>query len=236
VTPYQPVVAMEAAHAAASLTTGAAQEAAAAVANIEEWRVSQAPRPQPHARLSDGITVCLRKRPLSEREAAHVGTADERDHHEFDAVSVSNPSVFFHELEYGDKCVSRLTRTGGVAGRKYDFHHSFSEHDDNEEIYQTVVGDLVPFVIKGGVATCVAYGQTGAGKTHTQVAMQDMLARDLLASAQSKVKQGRWPDNAASLEFSFFENQGERCFDLQNSRAQLVSASQSPAVSALRDD
>jgi hypothetical protein len=53
----------------------------------------------------------------------------------------------------------------------------------------------------------VAYGQTGAGKTYTQVGMQDRLARDLLASAATKVKGGRWPDEAAGAEFSFFENQ-----------------------------
>eukprot|EP01048_Picozoa_sp_COSAG05_P000608 COSAG05_NODE_17_length_35518_cov_34.728084_23_plen_557_part_00 len=151
-----------------------------------------------------------------------MGTADERGRHEFDATTVANPSVFFHELEYGDKGASRLTRTGGVAGRKYDFHHSFSESDGNDSIYRAVVADLVPFVIKGGVATCIAYGQTGAGKTYTQVAMQDRLARDLLAAAASKVKAGRWPDDAAALDFSFFENQGERCFDLQNQRQTLA--------------
>ena len=33
---------------------------------------------------------------------------------------------------------------------------------------------------------------------------------------------GKWPDAAAAAEFSFFENQGERCFDLQNQREELV--------------
>jgi hypothetical protein len=144
---------MEVAEAARLAATGEGKEAAAAVEQIAEWRASQLPKGKAHAKLADGITVCLRKRPLSEREQAAIGTADDRGHHEFDAVSVSNPSVWHHELEYGDKGVSRLTRTGGIAGRKYDFHHSFHEGQDNDAIYKAIVADLVPFVMKGGVAT-----------------------------------------------------------------------------------
>ena len=103
-------------------------------------------------------------------------------------MSVSNPSAWYHQLEYGSEGVSRLTRTGGVEGRKYDFHHSFGEADDNDAVYRSCVADLVPFVLKGGIATCVAYGQTGAGKTYTQVGMQDRLARDLLDGAAKMVR------------------------------------------------
>lgn len=216
------------AHDAARAGGGPDREAADAEASIVAWRAAGLPAPQPHTGPqgsgagAGSIQVCLRKRPLSERERAGVGSADERGRHEFDAVSISNPAAWFHELEYGDSGVSRLVKTGGVAGRKYDFHHTFGELDDNDEVYGAVVAELVPFVLKGGVATCVAYGQTGAGKTFTQVGMQDRLARDLLAGAASMVRRGKWPDAALSAEFSFFENQGERCFDLQNSRNELV--------------
>eukprot|EP01043_Picozoa_sp_COSAG02_P074328 COSAG02_NODE_14837_length_1231_cov_1.287102_1_plen_310_part_01 len=207
---------------------GPDREAADAAASISEWRSSGLPAAKSHHGLTGSgsgagsIKVCLRKRPLSAVEASNVGRADARGRHEFDAVSVSNPSVWFHELEYGDSGVSRLVKTGGVAGRKYDFHHAFGENDDNDDVYSAVVSELVPFVLKGGTATCVAYGQTGAGKTFTQVGMQDRLARDLLAGAASLVKRGKWPDAALSADFSFFENQGERCFDLQNARNELV--------------
>jgi kinesin family protein 2/24 len=218
----------QAAHESARAGGGPDAEAADAAANIEAWRAAGLPPAQPHAgpkgsgAKAGNIKVCMRKRPLSAREAAGVGRADERGRHEFDAVSVSNPNAWFHELEYGEAGVSRLVKTGGVAGRKYEFHHTFGEADDNDEVYADCVSELVPFVLKGGVATCVAYGQTGAGKTYTQVGMQDRLARDLLAGAASMVRRGKWPDAALAAEFSFFENQGERCFDLQNHREELV--------------
>lgn len=213
---------------AARVGGGPDREAADAAAAIAAWRSSEQPAPQLHqgprgsGSAAGSIKVCLRKRPLSGAEAGQVGRADARGRHEFDAVSVSNPSVWFHDLEYGESGVSRLVKTGGIAGRKYDFHHAFGEADDNDAVYDAVVSELVPFVLKGGTATCVAYGQTGAGKTFTQVGMQDRLARDLLAGAASLVKRGKWPDAALSAEFSFFENQGERCFDLQNARSELV--------------
>ena len=220
---------MDIAHQAREAAGGAAREAADAAAAIAEWRGSaELPAPQPHdgprgsGARAGNIRVCLRKRPLSERESASVGTADERGAHEFDAVTVSNPAAWFHELEYGDAGVSRLVKTGAVARKQYNFHHAFSEADDNDAVYGAVVAELVPFVLKGGVATCVAYGQTGAGKTFTQVGMQDRLARDLLAGAARMVARGKWPDAAAGAEFSFFENCGDRCFDLQNQREELV--------------
>eukprot|EP00937_MAST-01D_sp_MAST-1D-sp2_P001521 g1521.t1 len=212
----------------------AQSEAAAAVAAITDWRADNTPSRRPHngpkgsGAAAGNIKVCVRKRPLSGAEAAAVGTADDRGRHEFEAVTVSNPAVWFHQLEYagreggGDGGGSRLRRTGGVEGKKFLYHHTFSEVDDNDAVYAGCVQDLVPFVLKGGTATCVAYGQTGAGKTFTQVGMQDRLARDLLAGAARNVARGKWPEGAAGAEFSFFENQGERCYDLQNARQELV--------------
>ena len=81
----------------------------------------------------------------------------------------------------------------------------------NDVIYATVVRDLIPFARdQGGAATVIAYGQTGSGKTHTQVAMQDRVVRDLC----NKI--------GPPITVSFFENQGDRLFDLQNGRQELV--------------
>ena len=45
----------------------------------------------------------------------------------------------------------------------------------------TVVHPLIPLAIQGGTATIIAYGQTGAGKTHSATGLQKYLAADIFA-------------------------------------------------------
>jgi kinesin family protein 2/24 len=180
-----------------------------AVGSAEAWRRCHeaegggAPRP---------MRVCLRKRPLSQAEAAALGTADDRCEKCFDALSVSSPGAWFHEWQDSNDVmtVKRLAERGGLLTRCYGpFDHAFDGGDDTDSVYEAV-RDLVPFVLGGGTATCIAYGQTGAGKTFTMTGLQDRLARDVFAAASGR-----------PIRLAFLENQGERCFDLQNERAKL---------------
>ena len=194
-----------------ALAVAAGAEAARAVAAVVSWRAAEMPveigaggepsAPRP-------MRVCLRKRPLSGAEAAALGTADDRAEKCFDAVSVASPCAFFHDWRDSNDVMSRA---GGMATKTYGpFDRAFGEADDTDRVYATAVRDLVPFVLSGGTATCIAYGQTGAGKTYTMTGLQDRLARDVFAAADGR-----------AVRLAFLENQGERCFDLQNERAKV---------------
>jgi hypothetical protein len=197
--------------------------AATAVADIDAWRRREMPAHCPQGRgaaaaaaaaaVPPPITVCLVKRPLSETESRELGTANERGQHQFDAVSVSHPHAFTHAFAYGDRGVARLQRAG-IRTRSYGpFDHAFSEVDGTDVVYDAAVAGLVGLAVEGGRATCIAYGQTGAGKTYTCTRLTERLVEDLYTAAA---------DAGCDIRVSFFENQGERCYDLLNARAPLV--------------
>jgi kinesin family member 2/24 len=76
---------------------------------------------------------------------------------------------------------------------------TFSESESTEDIYDTCIQPLVPFVTsKGGRATVFAYGQTGSGKTYTMMGVQKRIAEDLFASLSSI-------DQNVEVFVSFFE-------------------------------
>ena len=91
--------------------------------------------------------------------------------------------------------------------------HTFGEDDSTDDIYETCVQPLVPFVTgkAAGRATVFAYGQTGSGKTFTMVGVQRFLAEDMFHSLQP----------GTQVFISFFEIYGGRCQDLLNDRARL---------------
>ena len=220
------------------------RQAQQAVEDVEAWRSQELPPQQLHADTTGSLRVCLLKRPCTEREKALLGTAGERGacnnprHADlswcraisgrwlafscssragelhFDAISVSNPFVYHHErATNGPKGRSRLTK-GRIATRRVGpFDHSHGAHDNTDAVYRAALRDLPAFVAGGGTATCIAYGQTGAGKTFTCTRIQDRLATEMFSAAAAFGGQ--------TVRLGFFENQGDRCFDLQNDRARL---------------
>ena len=54
-------------------------------------------------------------------------------------------------------------------------------------MYGAAVRPLVERVLAGGSGAMVAYGQTGAGKTHTSIAMQRRAVAGLLAGGAARV-------------------------------------------------
>ena len=80
------------------------------------------------------------------------------------AVTTSNPFVHVHELERaGDAGAARL-EISKLATRSRRFDGVFGGESATEGVYAAAVADLVPHVLGGGAATCISYGQTGAGK------------------------------------------------------------------------
>ena len=84
--------------------------------------------------------------------------SDDDDDDEEDAASPRSASVVV--------LTNRQRRNGGPES-KYHFDHVFSPAASQAEVYRTVASPLIDNIMVGINACVIAYGQTGAGKTHT---------------------------------------------------------------------
>ncbi|KAJ3384235.1 hypothetical protein HDU92_003711 [Lobulomyces angularis] len=92
---------------------------------------------------------------------------------------------------------------------------SFNEKHENEFVFQSLVKPLIPFVLnENGLATFIAYGQTGAGKTHTMSSFHEMIP-DEIDFRKTLVK------------VCYFEIFGDDLFDLLNDRKPIFVLSTS---------
>ncbi|KAJ3624122.1 hypothetical protein MTP99_017770 [Tenebrio molitor] len=103
--------------------------------------------------IENQITVCVRKRPLNNRE---------KNRSEVDVVTVpSKNQIIIHEPKH------KVDLTKYLDNQHFRFDYVFDETCTNETVYKFTAQPLVKTIFEGGMATCFAYGQTGAGKTHT---------------------------------------------------------------------
>ena len=51
--------------------------------------------------------------------------------------------------------------------RQFAFDEVFDDRKTTFEVFQSILGPLIPTIKQGYNVTCFAYGMTGAGKTHT---------------------------------------------------------------------
>jgi len=99
------------------------------------------------------ITVCVRKRPQSQKEIKRK---------EIDVVTCPNKDqVIIHEPK------TKVDLTKYMDNQQFRFDYAFDESASNELVYKYTARPLVQCIFDGGMATCFAYGQTGSGKTHT---------------------------------------------------------------------
>lgn len=169
----------------------------------------QCPSPSPieplDPNISDGIFVCVRKRPIQAHEVAS---------RELDCVTACNPFAIIHERKFK---VDGITKC--LESHQFEFDRVFDDEHSSEEVYNTISSPLVPWVIdKGGRVTLFAYGQTGSGKTHTMTGIQRQLAEQLFQTLSS-MRGG--PAEQLSVSVSFFEIYGGRPYDLLNNRQKL---------------
>lgn len=145
--------------------------------------------------------VCVRSRPL---------LTDEIKSGAYNAITVSNPDVHVHSIEFKSNGAPTLNTTD------YKVDIAFDEESTNDQVYSTIAKPLIPWVLQGGIATIFAFGQTGSGKTHTMTGIEENLAQDIFRFAQEK-------QNAAfSVYVSFIEIYQNLCFDLCNNHAKVV--------------
>ncbi|XP_044758211.1 kinesin-like protein Klp10A [Coccinella septempunctata] len=103
--------------------------------------------------VENQITVCVRKRPLNDKE-----------HHkkEIDVMSVPTKNqLIVHEPRH------KVDLTKYLENQLFRFDYVFDESCTNDIVYKFTAKPLVKTIFEGGMATCFAYGQTGSGKTHT---------------------------------------------------------------------
>uniref|UniRef100_A0A3P9IZF2 Kinesin motor domain-containing protein n=1 Tax=Oryzias latipes TaxID=8090 RepID=A0A3P9IZF2_ORYLA len=121
--------------------------------NIQAWSSPFASNKKQN--VGQQITVCVRKRPLSHAECKGG---------EVDVVTATDGQcVIVHESK------ESVDLTPYILQHKFYFDHVFGEESSIKEVYQKTAYPLVQHMFRGGNATCFAYGQTGAGKTHTML-------------------------------------------------------------------
>eukprot|EP00039_Didymoeca_costata_P032675 m.38830 g.38830 ORF g.38830 m.38830 type:complete len:961 (-) comp9479_c1_seq1:70-2952(-) len=168
------------------------------------------------------IKVCVRKRPLGKREIRKneedvVGT-------ETDTVcTVSEQKVSVHMKPYIQK-------------HNFTFDHVFGDPSTNLQVYKETAQPLVRHVLGGKMATCFAYGQTGAGKTHTMMGKPGKLpglyllgCRDLFQLLLD-LKMSR----KMQVVLSYFEIYCGRLYDLLNGRKLLHAREDGKGVVHIR--
>ena len=169
---------------------------------VDNWRRANC-REAEHRINSKKICICVRKRPVSEKEVASK---------DFDTVTLLNPKVIVH---FPKLKIDGITKF--LDNQDFRFDHSFSERSSTEDVYENAASPLVDFAVQGGRATVFAYGQTGSGKTHTMSGIMKLAAAEVF---DSLAKAGAARAGFA-VNCSMFEIYGGRCQDLLAQRKRL---------------
>lgn len=170
---------------------------------VRKWRNEHqhlaSPMPDPSTSRQPKICICVRKRPIFDKERKKL------DH---DSVTCFHPTVCVHSAKLK---VDGITKY--LDHNTFRFDYSFDERSTTEQVYNQSTMPLLHFITagRGGRATVFAYGQTGSGKTYTMSGIQNMVAEDLFMLL----------DEDSLVTVSFFELYGGRIQDLLNKRQRL---------------
>mmetsp|Transcript_18249 Transcript_18249/g.33918 ORF Transcript_18249/g.33918 Transcript_18249/m.33918 type:complete len:479 (-) Transcript_18249:88-1524(-) len=134
-------------------------------AHVRSFRAKMPGAPESNPPLSElQSTVVCRCRPL----------LPDHDNGSFQAVTTNGPNIYVH------KEVSKaglVDTTGKINSKKFQLHASTSDGDD-QSIFDLFVQPVVEKSTAGGIGCVLAYGQTGAGKTHTIEAMMEIMFKN----------------------------------------------------------
>ena len=160
--------------------------------------------PPTPAVATGGIHTCIRVRPPLACETARFGSripgmgAASFAQFEYESclvdVSRQEVAVLSEERKIGKP-------TGRLSTQRFSADWVFG--GANEEVFEAAVLPLVRHARRGGSAAFIAFGQTGAGKTHTCMHIQRAAAAALLADPQ-----------VIAIRISILEIFGERLDDL----------------------
>ncbi|XP_051923764.1 uncharacterized protein LOC127602009 isoform X2 [Hippocampus zosterae] len=153
------------------------------------------------------IIVCVRKRPLTHAER-RKGQTD----------VVITPSEQCVIVEEGKEAVD-LTQY--ILQHPFYFDQVFGEDHSNEEVYKKTAYPLVQHMLDGGKATCFAFGQTGAGKTHTMMGSTPGEAGLYMLAVQDIFTHLSATRSPILVYVSFCEIYCRQLYDLLNNRKRL---------------
>uniref|UniRef100_A0AAQ5XKX5 Kinesin motor domain-containing protein n=1 Tax=Amphiprion ocellaris TaxID=80972 RepID=A0AAQ5XKX5_AMPOC len=159
------------------------------------------------------ISVCVRKRPLTRAENRR-GDADV-------VTTPGGECVTVHESK------ESVDLTQYILQHRFYYDQVFGEESSNEEVYRRTPGHLLFCSVfqSLGKATCFAYGQTGAGKTHTMLGssprrpgLYALAVRDIFAHLAT-----RRTHSSLQVYVSFFEIYCGQLYDLLDHRKRLFA-------------
>jgi hypothetical protein len=115
--------------------------------------------------LLEPFKVYVRIRPFLSKEILKLkrnnssslltgNNANNKTNHE-SIFRVENRSLYVYDNKYNRK------------ERKYVFNNIFTEKNNNDNVFDVSIKPMINNVINGYNSTCLAYGVTGTGKTHT---------------------------------------------------------------------
>ncbi|XP_028433888.1 uncharacterized protein LOC114555584 isoform X2 [Perca flavescens] len=168
--------------------------------------------PAPNKKQPGGqrISVCVRKRPLTRTECRE-GASDV-------VTTPGGECVIVHENK------EAVDLTQYILQHRFYFDQVFGEDSSNEEVYRRTAYPLVQHMLNGGKATCFAYGQTGAGKTHTMLGspvrpgLYALAVRDIFVHLSSTHMR-----SPLLVYVSFFEIYCGQLYDLLDHRERLFA-------------
>lgn len=111
------------------------------------------------------IKVCIRSRPLNERELSEDC---------FEILHSQPATIHFMEPKLTVKEKPKLEPVS------YTVDHAFGPKDNNDMIYNSIMGPLIDLSFGGGMSSIFAHGQTGTGKTYTMQGLLDRIPHDLM--------------------------------------------------------
>jgi kinesin family protein 2/24 len=150
-------------------------------------------------KTEDGrIAVCVRKRPMFEKEKRAL---------QYDAVTVHDSSSRVMTVHEAKRKVDNTPALNNVA---FTFDRVFDEHSSTDDVYASAVAPLIQCASQGGAATVFAYGQTGSGKTHTMGPVCRRAIAEMLSAAQAVSSDGE----VLEMSLSYFEIYLSEAFDL----------------------
>ncbi|XP_072216162.1 kinesin-like protein KIF24 [Excalfactoria chinensis] len=166
---------------------------------------------------SEKIRVCVRKRPLGQREERRG---------EVNIITVKDKeTLLLHEKK------EAVDLTQYILQHVFYFDEVFGESCTNQDVYMKTAHPLIQHIFNGGNATCFAYGQTGAGKTYTMIGTQRnpglyaLAARDIFRHLEAS------PSRKDLLVLiSFYEIYCGQLYDLLNGRKRLFAREDSKHV------
>lgn len=165
--------------------------------------------------IENQITVCVRKRPLNEREL---------NRREVDVISVpTRNQLTVHEPKH------KVDLTKYLENQHFRFDYVFDETCTNDIVYKFTAKPLVKTIFEGGMATCFAYGQTGSGKTHTmggefkgkQQNFKNGIYSLVAVDVFKLLNHPKYAKKNFVVSASFFEIYGKLVFDLLAKKQRL---------------